>query len=140
MSVTATGLLTATQVRRVTLILTFAAVLIVAAFIAARLTHSITLADWLDNLHWTIAYVTAAVFGWLGVRWSDAASRNARRWFAYGLTPAHSGNCYGTYKPRFTGTAIRPPPTCCFYASVRVVSGACCTPSAVTSLEPSTGL
>ncbi len=88
---TATGSLTVTQVRRLTLILIPASALIVVAFIAARLTSLTTLTDWLDNLHWTIGYVTAAALGWLGVRWSDDTSRNARRWFAYGLTASALG-------------------------------------------------
>ena len=83
--------LTATQNRQIRLILVPASVAIVAAFSAARFTSSPALAEWLDNLHWTIAYVTAAVLGWLGVRWSEASVRDARRWFAWALTTSAIG-------------------------------------------------
>jgi len=39
-----------------------------------------------DRLHWTVAYVTAAVLAWLGVWQVEGPDRSARRWFAIGLT------------------------------------------------------
>jgi signal transduction histidine kinase/CheY-like chemotaxis protein len=39
-----------------------------------------------DRLHWTVAYVTAAILAWLGVWQVDGPDRTARRWFAIGLT------------------------------------------------------
>jgi signal transduction histidine kinase/CheY-like chemotaxis protein len=39
-----------------------------------------------DRLHWTVAYVTAAVLAWLGVWQVEGPDRTARRWFAIGLT------------------------------------------------------
>jgi len=39
-----------------------------------------------DRLHWTVAYVTAAVLAWLGVWQIEGPDRTARRWFAIGLT------------------------------------------------------
>jgi CheY-like chemotaxis protein len=39
-----------------------------------------------DRLHWTMAYVTAAVLAWLGVSQVEGPDRTARRWFAIGLT------------------------------------------------------
>ena len=45
-----------------------------------------TTAQLFDRLHWTVAYVTAAVIAWLGVRQAEGPDRTARRWFAIGLT------------------------------------------------------
>jgi signal transduction histidine kinase/CheY-like chemotaxis protein len=39
-----------------------------------------------DRLHWTVAYVTAAILAWLGVWQVEGPDRTARRWFAIGLT------------------------------------------------------
>jgi len=39
-----------------------------------------------DRLHWTVAYVTAALVAWLGVFQVAGPDRTARRWFAIGLT------------------------------------------------------
>jgi signal transduction histidine kinase/CheY-like chemotaxis protein len=39
-----------------------------------------------DRLHWTVAYVTAAILAWLGVSHVAGPDRTARRWFAIGLT------------------------------------------------------
>jgi len=39
-----------------------------------------------DRLHWTVAYVTAALLAWLGVWQVEGPDRSARRWFAIGLT------------------------------------------------------
>jgi signal transduction histidine kinase/CheY-like chemotaxis protein len=39
-----------------------------------------------DRLHWTVAYVAAAIIAWLGVIQGKGHDRTARRWFAIGLT------------------------------------------------------
>jgi signal transduction histidine kinase/CheY-like chemotaxis protein len=39
-----------------------------------------------DRLHWTVAYVAAAIIAWLGVLEGKGHDRTARRWFAIGLT------------------------------------------------------
>jgi len=78
------GQFTRSQFRLVTGILAAALPVIVAAYVAAR-SAPMQLAQWLDNLHITVAYGTAAVLALLGVRWADDETRAARRWFAYGL-------------------------------------------------------
>jgi signal transduction histidine kinase/DNA-binding response OmpR family regulator len=67
-------------------ILMWAGVSVVGVFAAGRLTHDAAAVHLLDLLHWSIAYVAAAVLAWLGVRTADEHDRAARRWFAYGLT------------------------------------------------------
>ena len=39
-----------------------------------------------DLMHWTLAYIAAAVVAWLGVRDATGVDRVVRRWFAIGLT------------------------------------------------------
>ena len=46
----------------------------------------VTTSQLFDRLHWTVAYVTAAVLAWLGVWQVEGPDRTARRWFAIGLT------------------------------------------------------
>jgi signal transduction histidine kinase/ActR/RegA family two-component response regulator len=67
-------------------VLTGASLGVTAAFVAARCTSNPVSAQFLDCLHWTVAYIAAAALAWLGVRRSDGHIRDARRWFAYGLT------------------------------------------------------
>jgi signal transduction histidine kinase/CheY-like chemotaxis protein len=55
------------------------------AFTAARVSTEPAVVDLLDCLHWTIASITAAGLGWLGLRSAAESDRLARRWFAYGL-------------------------------------------------------
>lgn len=86
MTVASAHSLTAPQRRRVALILIPASVLILITYAAARYSPTAVQAEFLDNLHWTIAYSIGALLAWCGVRWSDAVNRPARRWFAYGLT------------------------------------------------------
>ena len=59
---------------------------VTVVFAAARYSGGSAAAHWFDYLHWTIAYIAAAALAWLGVRCSDGHVRDARRWFAYGLT------------------------------------------------------
>ena len=61
------------------------------AAVCALATLSLTAADTtssqlFDRLHWTVAYVTAAILAWLGVGQAAGPDRTARRWFAIGLT------------------------------------------------------
>ena len=60
--------------------------LVAAAFLAIRLGVSPGWTRWLDNVHWTVASMTAAVLAWLGVRASRPQERQTRWWFAVGLT------------------------------------------------------
>jgi signal transduction histidine kinase/CheY-like chemotaxis protein len=50
-----------------------------------------------DILHWTLAYVAAAVVAWLGVLDASGADRTARRWFAIGLTFTVAGDLLYNY-------------------------------------------
>ena len=50
-----------------------------------------------DILHWTLAYVAAAVAAWLGVLDASGADRAARRWFAIGLTFTVAGDLVYNY-------------------------------------------
>jgi signal transduction histidine kinase/CheY-like chemotaxis protein len=50
-----------------------------------------------DILHWTLAYVAAAVAAWLGVLHASGADRAARRWFAIGLTFTVAGDLLYNY-------------------------------------------
>ncbi len=72
--------------RAVHLLLIVSTLLIVVTFTAARMVDSPLLADWLDNLHWTIAYCSAAALGWYAMLRADESTHLAKRWFAYGLT------------------------------------------------------
>ena len=65
--------------------------LVASAAICALAALSVTSADaeaarFFDRVHWTIAYVGAAVIAWLGVFQVAGPDRTARRWFAIGLT------------------------------------------------------
>jgi cytochrome c biogenesis protein CcdA len=72
--------------RRALQILTGASAAVTTVFAAGRYSAGSIAAHWFDYLHWTIAYIAAAALAWLGVRCSDGHVRDARRWFAYGLT------------------------------------------------------
>ncbi|HKR36887.1 MAG TPA: ATP-binding protein [Steroidobacteraceae bacterium] len=50
-----------------------------------------------DILHWTLAYVAAAIVGWLGVLDASGADRTVRRWFAIGLTLTAVGDLVYDY-------------------------------------------
>jgi signal transduction histidine kinase/CheY-like chemotaxis protein len=60
--------------------------LVVATFIAARLSNSSEASHLFDFFHWTVAYLAASVLAWIGVRTADENDRVPRRWFARGLT------------------------------------------------------
>lgn len=65
--------------------------LVASAAVCALAALSVTSADaeaarFFDRVHWTIAYVGAAVIAWLGVFQVAGPDRTARRWFAIGLT------------------------------------------------------
>ena len=71
--------------------LALAGVLIVAAFVAARLSPDPAQADLLDDVHWTVGYLFGAVLGWMGYARADAKNKNARLWFSLGLTASALG-------------------------------------------------
>jgi signal transduction histidine kinase/ActR/RegA family two-component response regulator len=50
-----------------------------------------------DCLHWTLAYVAAAVVAWLGVVEATGVDRASRRWFAIGLTLTAVGDLFYDY-------------------------------------------
>ena len=62
-------------------------------FILALTSTDPAVAHVFDCLHWTVAYVAAAVVAWLGVADASRADRAARRWFAIGMTSTAAGNC-----------------------------------------------
>lgn len=64
-----------------------------------------------DVLHWTLAYVVAAIVAWLGVVDATGVDRITRRWFAIGLTFTAVGDLVydyyeitGTYLPQVSDT------------------------------------
>src|SRR4051794_5900374 len=61
-------------------------VVVVATFIAARLSNGSATSHLFDYFHWTVAYVAASVLAWIGVRTADENDRVPRQWFARGLT------------------------------------------------------
>ena len=65
--------------------------IVASATVCAMAALSVTATDTttsqlFDRLHWTVAYVTAAILAWLGVSQVEGPDRTARRWFAIGLT------------------------------------------------------
>ena len=40
---------------------------------------------WIDNLHWTLGCLAAAILSWIGFTHSSGAEHEARRWFFFGL-------------------------------------------------------
>src|SRR5262245_4348614 len=67
-------------------ILVLAGVGVCALFLVAWTREDEASAHLFDCLHWTLAYLAAAVIAWLGVRDATGVDRVARRWFAIGLT------------------------------------------------------
>ncbi len=115
-----TASLTPAQTRQLGRILIPVGILIVAAYIAARQSTG-PLSAWLDNLHWTAAYVTAAIVSWHGVAWSDEQTRAPRRWFAYGLTLSAIGQMIWDVQTAVAWTGY-PAPSDFFFISF----GPCC--------------
>jgi len=60
-----------------------------------------------DCLHWTLAYVAAAIVAWLGVVDSAGVDRATRRWFAIGLTLTAVGDLLYDYY-ELTGRILLP--------------------------------
>jgi len=77
--------------RRALQIVTGATLAVTAAFVAARCSSDSVILQWLDCLHWTIAFGAATALAWLGVHCSVGYVRDARRWFALGLTSSVLG-------------------------------------------------
>jgi signal transduction histidine kinase/DNA-binding NarL/FixJ family response regulator len=117
--------------RRALQILTGAGVAVTAAFAVARYSGSSVAAHWFDYLHWTIAYIAAAALAWLGVRCSDGHIRNARRWFAYGLTFTALGELVFDLQGAAPWTAIPNLSDPLFLAQ-----GPCCVLGLVASIAP----
>jgi signal transduction histidine kinase len=77
--------------RRALQIVTGATLAVTAAFAAARCSSDSVIVQRLDCLHWTIAFGAATALAWLGVHCSVGYVRDARRWFALGLTSSVLG-------------------------------------------------
>jgi len=77
--------------RRALQIVTGATLAVTAAFIAARCSSDSVIVQWLDCLHWTIAFGAATALAWFGAHCSVGYVRDARRWFALGLTSSVLG-------------------------------------------------
>ncbi|HKU17514.1 MAG TPA: ATP-binding protein [Steroidobacteraceae bacterium] len=60
-----------------------------------------------DCLHWTLAYVAAAILAWLGVVQAAGVDRTIRRWFAIGLTFTVVGDLLYNYY-ELTGRILLP--------------------------------
>jgi hypothetical protein len=61
-------------------------VILGASFFGLTQAESHGAKEFLDNLHWSIAYTAAAALGWVGWRQARADDRAARFWFATGLS------------------------------------------------------
>jgi signal transduction histidine kinase/ActR/RegA family two-component response regulator len=76
-------------------------------FVLAWSSDSQATAHLFDCLHWTVAYVAAAVVAWLGVIDATGVDRAARRWFAIGLTLTAVGDLLYNYY-ELTGRILLP--------------------------------
>jgi len=76
-------------------------------FLLAWTSADPTTAHLFDCLHWTLAYIAAAVVAWLGVRDATGVDRAARRWFALGLTLTAVGDLLYDYY-ELTGRILLP--------------------------------
>src|SRR5262245_31520328 len=82
----------------INVVLLGAVLLVVAGVLAAHLAADPVRVQFFDNLHWTVATSAAALMAWLGYRGAApetgdraaAGDRQARYWFAWGLT-AYAG-------------------------------------------------
>jgi signal transduction histidine kinase/ActR/RegA family two-component response regulator len=75
----------------------FAGVGVCVLFVLAWTSPDPGVAQVFDILHWTLAYVAAAIVGWLGVLDASGADRAVRRWFAIGLTLTAVGDLIYDY-------------------------------------------
>src|ERR1700722_10300713 len=60
-------------------------IVVIALFVAARLSTKLRTGHYFDYLHWTIAYAVAATLGWMGVRRAREGEKVSRRCFSGGL-------------------------------------------------------
>jgi len=72
--------------RRGCIVLFPAVAIVLGSFAAIRWLGDPVISARLDNVHWTTAYLAAAVLAWSGVRTAPARAMAARRCFAWGLT------------------------------------------------------
>ena len=72
--------------RMVGFVLPISVLLILGAFLGILTSRDAAWITFFDNLHWTVAYSTAALLAWLGVVEAESVSRLPRRWFAVALT------------------------------------------------------
>jgi signal transduction histidine kinase/AmiR/NasT family two-component response regulator len=66
-------------------------------FLLASTSDDYPTAHLFDCLHWTVAYVAAAIVAWLGVVDAIGVDRATRRWFAIGLTLTAVGDLFYDY-------------------------------------------
>ena len=78
-------------------VLAFAGVGVCVLWALAWASPDPSVAQTFDILHWTLAYVAAAIVGWLGVLDASGVDRAARRWFAIGLTLTAIGDLIYDY-------------------------------------------
>jgi PAS domain S-box-containing protein len=63
-----------------------ATAIVLTTIVAERFVHERTTLQVLDNVHWTVSFVAAAILAWLGAHASAAGERSARRWIALGFS------------------------------------------------------
>jgi diguanylate cyclase (GGDEF)-like protein/PAS domain S-box-containing protein len=64
---------------------------LLVSFIGIRLAPDRGWIVFFDNLHWTVAYITASALAWLGVQTSAGRERATRFWFFLGLSAVAFG-------------------------------------------------
>ena len=96
---------TAATDRFVNQLMVGAGIVIVAAFVAARITTSDGLSDFFNCVHWTVAYAVGMIIAWLGVRVAESRDRETRRWFAIGVTLTLIGQLFYDLQ-EFTGNPL----------------------------------
>jgi signal transduction histidine kinase/CheY-like chemotaxis protein len=117
--------------RRALQIVTGATLAVTAAFVAARCSSDFVIVQWLDCLHWTISFGAATALAWLGVHGSVGYVRDARRWFALGLTSGVLGQLLFDFR---VVTSWEPVP---YLADALFLGlGPCCVLGLTASLRP----
>ena len=79
-----TGRAQSSAYRRLVLIAGITGILV--GVLGTRLAQDLSWIRFFDNLHWTVATVTAAVLAWMGQRTARPESASGLRWVAIGLT------------------------------------------------------
>jgi signal transduction histidine kinase/ActR/RegA family two-component response regulator len=77
--------------------LVFAGVGVCVLFLLAWTSDDPAVSHLFDCLHWSLAYLAAAIVAWLGVLDATGVDRATRRWFAIGLTLTAVGDLFYDY-------------------------------------------